>query len=148
MWHLVSPTSKNCRASYQFSLNRFTLLLFYISVGSTAQKCLSVTTLSCSDDLSTSLGYCSYCSLGKGAWSHQMHSEQQQSMIHGLSTHGFGAGPQSKEELKANSMIGLQVTKGIKAPRGSVSQHSSVYVGWKGSNDLNYSCLSWHLTIE
>lgn len=67
----------------------------------------------------------------KELWSHQMHSEQQQqSMIHSLSTHGFRAGPQSKEELKANSTIGLQ-PKGLKVPRGSVSQHRAAYVGWK-----------------
>lgn len=84
----------------------------------------------------------------KELWSHQMHLEQQQSMIHGLSTHGFGAGPHSEEELKANSMTGLQPTKGLKAPRGSVSQHSSAYVGWKGSGDLNHSCFSWRLTTE
>ena len=42
----------------------------------------------------------------KELWNHQMHSEQQ-SMIHGLSAHGFGAGPQSKEELTAYSTIGL-----------------------------------------
>jgi len=66
-----SSTSKNCRANYWFSLNHFTLLLFDLSVGSTEQKCLSVaTTLSRTDDLSTSLDYCSYCSYfspGKGA---------------------------------------------------------------------------------
>lgn len=60
----------------------------------------------------------------------------------------FGAGPQNEEELKANSMIGLQPTKGPKAPWGPVSQHSSAYVGWKGSDDLKHSCLSWRLTTE
>lgn len=154
MWHMVSPTSKNCRANYRFSLVHFTLLLFYVSVGSTEQKCLSVTTLSCSDDLSTSLGYCSYClycsycSLGKGAMKPSDALRAASEYDHGLSIHGFGAAPQSKEELKADSTIGLQPTKGPKAPRGSVSQHSSAYVGWKGSDDLNHSSLSWHLTTE
>lgn len=60
-----------------------------------------------------------------------MHSEQQQqSMIHSLSTHGFGAGPQSKEELKAKSTIGLQ-PKGLKVPWGSISQHWAADVEWK-----------------
>lgn len=147
MWHMVSPTSKNCRANYRFSLNHFTLLLFYVSVGSTEQKCLF---LSC-HILTTFLHLWVIAHIAhweKELWSHQMYSEQQQSMIHGLSTHGFGAGPQSKEELKANSTIGLQPTKGLKAPRGSVSQHSSAYVGRKGSDDLNCSCLSWRLTTE
>ena len=148
MWHMFSPTSKNCRANYPFSLNHFTLVLFYVSVGSTEQKCLSVTTLSCSDDLLHLWVIAHIAHWEQDLWSHQMHSEQQQSMIHGLSTHGFGAGPQSKEELKANSTIGLQPTKGLKAPWGSVSQHSSAYAGWKGSDDLNHSCLSWCLTTE
>lgn len=147
MWHMVSPTSKICRANCWFSLNHFTPLLFYVSAGSTKQKCLSITTLSCSDDLSTSLDYCSYCSLGKGVMNPpdalraaaEYDSWFEYSWLWGLS---------SKQELKANPMTGLQPTKGLKEPRGSVSQHSSAYVGWRGSDDLNHSCFTWRLTTE
>lgn len=68
---MVPLCSKVCRAKYRFSLSHFTLLPFYVSVGSAEEnfleQCIFITALSSSDGLSICLCYCSYCSLGKGA---------------------------------------------------------------------------------